>query len=87
MEAWSTKHKILPLTSALDGVGSQRHAPADLPPGKKPGTHCTGGWVGPTGGLDGYGKSRSPHSTAMLLGNYEITKLICMYVHSCKSFF
>jgi hypothetical protein len=23
------------------GVGGQRHAPAALPPGKKPGTHCT----------------------------------------------
>jgi hypothetical protein len=41
-------------------VGGQRHAPAALPPGKRPGTHCTGGWVGPTAGLDGYGKSR-PH--------------------------
>ena len=28
------------------GVGGQRHAPAVLPPGR-PGTHCTGGWVGP----------------------------------------
>jgi hypothetical protein len=27
-------------TSALDGVGGQRHAPAALPPGKRPGTHC-----------------------------------------------
>ena len=30
----------LSLTSALDGVRSQRHAPAALPPGKRPGTHC-----------------------------------------------
>ena len=37
----------LSLNSALDGVGGQRHAPAALPPGKKPGIHCTGGWVGP----------------------------------------
>ena len=28
-------------------VGGQRHAPAALPLGKRPGTHCTGGWVGP----------------------------------------
>jgi hypothetical protein len=41
-------------------VGSQRHAPAVLPPGKRPRTHCIGGWVGPKAGLDGYGKSR-PH--------------------------
>jgi len=28
-------------------VGSQSHAPAALPSGKKSGTHFTGGWVGP----------------------------------------
>jgi len=39
------------------GVGSQRHAPADLPTGK-PGTHCIRGWVGPRADLDGCGKSR-----------------------------
>jgi hypothetical protein len=25
---------------------------------ESPGTHCTGGWVGPRAGLDGCGKSR-----------------------------
>jgi len=30
------------LTSALDGVGGQRHAPAALLPGKRPGTHFIG---------------------------------------------
>jgi hypothetical protein len=35
------------------GVSGQRHAPAVLyPRGKDPGTHCTGGWVGPRAGLD-----------------------------------
>jgi hypothetical protein len=35
------------------GVSDQRHAPAALyPRGKDPGTHCTGGWVGPRAGLD-----------------------------------
>jgi hypothetical protein len=29
------------------GMGGQRHAPAALSPGR-PGTHCIGGWVGPT---------------------------------------
>jgi len=42
------------------GVGGQRHAPAALPPGKRPGTHFIGGWVVPRAGLDGCGKSR-PH--------------------------
>jgi hypothetical protein len=27
-------------------VGGQLHAPAVLPPGKRPGAHCIGGWVG-----------------------------------------
>ena len=41
-------------------AGDQHHAPATLtpPPGKRRGTHCTGGWVGPRAGLDGCGKSR-----------------------------
>ena len=35
---------LLSLTSALDGVGGQRHAPVALPPVKEPGTHThTGG--------------------------------------------
>ena len=47
----------------LDGVCGQRHAPAALPPGKRPGTHCAGGWVGPRAGLDGCGKSLPPPPT------------------------
>jgi hypothetical protein len=27
------------------GVGGQLHAPAALPPGKRPGNHFIGGWV------------------------------------------
>jgi hypothetical protein len=35
------------------GVSGQRHASAALYPGERtPGTHCTGGWLGPTAGLD-----------------------------------
>jgi hypothetical protein len=36
----------------------QRHAPADIYPRERQGTHCTGGWVGPRAGLDRCGKSR-----------------------------
>ena len=54
----------LSLTSALDGVGGQRHAPAALPRVKTPGTHCTGGWVRPRAGLDRCGKS-SPHRNSI----------------------
>jgi hypothetical protein len=46
------------LTSALDMVGGHRHAPAALPPGMKPGTHCIGGWVGPRAVLELCGKPR-----------------------------
>jgi hypothetical protein len=51
----------LTLTSALDGVGGQRHAPAALPPGKRAGIHCTGGWVGPQGRYE-WGRIISPPS-------------------------
>jgi hypothetical protein len=38
----------------------QRHAPAAFYPRERPGTRCTGGWVGPRTGLERCGKSR-PH--------------------------
>jgi hypothetical protein len=42
------------LTSALEGGEWSASRPGRaLPPGKEPpGTHCTGGWVGPTAGMD-----------------------------------
>ena len=40
------------MTTALEGVRGQRHAPAALYPRERRGTHCTGGWVGPRAGLD-----------------------------------
>jgi hypothetical protein len=41
------------LTSALDGVSGQLHAPTRFTTGEMtPGTHWTGGWVGPIAGLD-----------------------------------
>ena len=46
----------LSLTSALDGVGRQCLAPASLPLGKSPGTHCAEGWVRPRAGMSEYGK-------------------------------
>ena len=48
------------MTTALEGVRGQRHAPAALYPLERPGTYCTGGWVGPRVGLDSCGKSRPP---------------------------
>ena len=40
------------MTVALQGVSGQQHAPAALYPQERPGTHCTGGWVGPRASLD-----------------------------------
>jgi hypothetical protein len=34
------------LTAAVEGGGLTAPRPATLPPGKRPNTHCTGGWVG-----------------------------------------
>jgi len=41
-------------------MSGQQHALAALNPRERPGTHFTGGWVGPTAGLERWGKSR-PH--------------------------
>ena len=41
------------------GLRGQRHAPAALYPLERPGTHCTGGWVGSRAGVDRCGKSRT----------------------------
>jgi hypothetical protein len=41
------------------GVRGQQHALAVLYPRERPGTHCTGGCLGPRAGLDGW--KISPH--------------------------
>jgi hypothetical protein len=41
-------------------MGGRHHDPASLPPRKRRSTRCTGGWVGPVAGMDGFGKSRPP---------------------------
>ena len=63
------------------GVGGQLHSPADLPPGKRPGTHCTGGWVDPKADLDGCGKCR-PHRDSdprTVHKNYKVV-YVCAFV-------
>jgi hypothetical protein len=46
--------------------------PGLLYPRERPGTHCTGGWVGPGAGLDRCGKSR-PNQISIKSGNGEST--------------
>ena len=44
---WVEVSSTLSRTSALDGGGGQPHAPASSTPRERPGTHFTGGCVGP----------------------------------------
>jgi hypothetical protein len=46
--------------SVLEGLRGQGHSPAAFYPRERPGTHCTGGWVGPSAGLDRSEKSLPP---------------------------
>jgi hypothetical protein len=56
------------------GVGGQLHTPAALPPGKRPGTHCTGDWVGPRAGLEGCPTEiRSPDRPARSESLYRLS--------------
>ena len=50
----------LSLTLALDGGVWSAPRSGRFTPGKRPDTHCTGGWVGPKNGLDGCSKSYPP---------------------------
>jgi len=70
---------LLSLTSALYGVGGQRHAPAALPPGKRPVTYCIGAWVGHRAGLDGCGKSRPPPG----FGPRTVQSVASRYTDNC----
>jgi hypothetical protein len=46
------------------GFGGQRHAPAALLPGKRPGTHFTEGCVGPTTSAENLSRTRSVQPVA-----------------------
>ena len=82
------------------GVRGQRHAPAAPHPRERPGTHCTGGWVGLRAGLDRCGKSRltgirSPDRPAHRQSLYRLrypTHILCVLecnnkgpLHSCRN--
>jgi len=56
------------------GMGGQRHTPAALPPGKRPGTCHTGGRVDARASLDGCRESR-PHwdSIPRLSSPHQVT--------------
>ena len=66
------------------GMGGERHTPAALPPAKRPGTHCIGGWVSPRAGLDGCGKSR-PHRDS-IPGPSSLQRVDPLYSCKCVSY-
>jgi hypothetical protein len=50
---YTPRRRLWESTSVLDrGEWSASSPGRALDPGKTPGTHCTGGWVGPRAGLD-----------------------------------
>ena len=55
-------------------MSGQQHAQAALYPRERPGTHCTGGWVGPRAGLDSCGKSR-PHRDSIPARSQSLYRL------------
>jgi hypothetical protein len=71
------------------GVCGQRHAPTALPPGKRRGTRCISGWVGPRAGLDGCGKCRllpgfDPRTVQLVAGRLRYGSFslhLCVSVH------
>ena len=57
---WVEVYLYSSMTAALEGgEWSAAHPSCTLPPGERPGTYCTGSWVGPRAGLDGW--KISPH--------------------------
>jgi hypothetical protein len=70
---WAPRHEVVlgewrysstySLTSALDGGGwSASHPDRFIPRERAPGTHWTGGWVGPRAVLDAVAKRKIPSS-------------------------
>jgi hypothetical protein len=59
-------------------VSGQQHGPAVLYPRERPGTYCTGSWVGPRAGLDSCGnlapnEIRSPYRPARKQSLYRLS--------------
>ena len=95
---WLTKVKVKvtleQATTAQMRMGSQCHAPGPLQLRERPGTHFTGGWVGPRASLEKCGKSRPPLGfdprtvQSLYLLNYPGSHSLVMLHHiSCELFF
>ena len=74
------------------GLGSQRHASAALPPENRPGTHCTGVFVGLKASLDGCGRIafsgiRSPVRPARSESLYRLRIFRSMAEENCMELY
>jgi hypothetical protein len=71
-------------TTVLDGVSGQRHALATIYPRERtPGTHCTGGWVGPRAGLDTEDRGKILFASARLLNlDLPVVQSVARYYES-----
>jgi hypothetical protein len=63
------------------GVERRHHALAIIPLGKRPGTHCTGGWLGLGTSLDMYRKSYSHQGWNLVLS--RPCYLSCQQINYC----
>jgi hypothetical protein len=70
------------LNSVIDGVDVQSHAPTALATGKIPGTHFTGGCVGPIAGLDGCGGQKICCFHRVLIYNPPACRSLCTLFRS-----
>ena len=63
-------------------VSDQQHAPAALYSRERPGTHFTGGWVGPRDSLDGRKISSppgfDPGRVKYYMGIYHTSEIVCV---------
>ena len=74
------------MTTALEGVSGQQHAPVVLYPWERPGTHCTGGWVGLRASPEG--RKISPHwdffcVKLVLYCSFEVYIVVPLYTFLC----
>jgi hypothetical protein len=64
-------------------VSGELHVPAALRPGKKPGTHWIGGWVGPRAGLDFWRKEKSLAPTGIPTPDCQARSLVAIRTTLC----
>jgi len=68
------------LTSLLVGAGWSAPRPGRFTPGKRGGTHCAGGWVGPSASLDCCGENITIFRRTLLHGfSWFAGLFVCLF--------